>query len=823
MAVDSDDALEIASDEEIEEVTSGSSSDADEEAYWLDSTEGSDVSSESCELLDFNQPSPRIHKLEAVSPVEHSELLQNCLDYCSHTWPSPEGHESLLHSMLGLNSGYSAPRGFVPSSLKNPADLSSLPFSDGSDPESTKDTAASCFDVNSTLTPGQLGLRPSALNPQLTSKHAKKVHMQRLVHQEIERKRLEESGSWPGGGGRRRQAEALLPLLEDLGYTLDDVEALLESCSDDAHKVQLEVDALLESSKNKTHSWLTSVPRRRQRESGLRELRKQELGVLKSKFGTVMRELEDREDRIPEQVPESARQQVWSDLTGDCREERPETVTAAAKMDGMPEVSSIKHMSRGDCRKLLRQLKSLVHAPAVLYKALAARAMDEYARVKPSTFQDCRQVTFWQFAGSERSGCGPDCYAGKQFFDFLNDSEDKASFRARLPDIHPMAAVYMLQTMMESNNVVNFIFQEVARYVAERITSLDRDGLGRLVYVFAKAGIKNPGLFSVVKQECIRRSKLKEGNLSLSPKVITDVVVAFATAKILDDDLFEVLMLREVSLMDCPLRQELVPDVCAPVTSSSGNKLPAVAFSLQDLVLVCKAFVDLRKVDREFFEDVANYACRAFASPDVTLCEWFVGNPNVTLPQIASIFAKAEVLQLDSLDFFAQLKTMMMRRKDDLRPHSLKKFQHAWHMHKSRQEKQERQRSQPPQRRRGAMGRAYVEDKPAVQHQSRTEKARQQRQRLAAMTEEEVLKEIEEEEKHAGTSASAKLLLSGFKVEALLEAQEGPKEGKKTKSEIMEASTSISIRSMVKGKKARNEEVSASAKAEARKHARGRR
>ena len=134
-----------------------------------------------------------------------------------------------------------------------------------------------------------------------------------------------------------------------------------------------------------------------------------------------MRELEDREDRIPEQVPESARQQVWSDLTGDCREERPETVTAAAKMDGMPEVSSIKHMSRGDCRKLLRQLKSLVHAPAVLYKALAARAMDEYARVKPSTFQDCRQVTFWQFAGSERSGCGPDCVMFEQqnFSDFV--------------------------------------------------------------------------------------------------------------------------------------------------------------------------------------------------------------------------------------------------------------------------------------------------------------------------------------------------------------------------------------------------------------------
>ena len=82
--------------------------------------------------------------------------------------------------------------------------------------------------------------------------------------------------------------------------------------------------------------------------------------------------------------------------------------------------------------------------------------------------------------------------------------------------------------------------------------------------------------------------------------------------------------------------------------------------------------------------------------------------------------------------------------------------------------------------------------------------ARLERQRLAAMTEEEVLKEIEEAEKHAGMSnpavlvigqyqwapgapcstallgsvkgASAKLLLSGYKVEALLEAQEGPKD-----------------------------------------------
>ena len=75
-----------------------------------------------------------------------------------------------------------------------------------------------------------------------------------------------------------------------------------------------------------------------------------------------------------------------------------------------------------------------------------------------------------------------------------------------------------LQTLFESQNVVAFVFQEagwawtfasavlwmafsfvavvslrqlisfeVGRYVGERISALDRDALGRLVYIFAKA------------------------------------------------------------------------------------------------------------------------------------------------------------------------------------------------------------------------------------------------------------------------------------------------------------------------------------------------
>lgn len=163
------------------------------------------------------------------------------------------------------------------------------------------------------------------------------------------------------------------------------------------------------------------------------------------------------------------------------------------------------------------------------------------------------------------------------------------------------------------------------------------------------------------------------------------------------------------------------------------------------------------------------------------------------------------------------------RRKEEIQPEGFQQLQQALLTQRREEEKLERRKRQPPERRRGAMGRAVVEPQAAISTLSRREKARQQRARLAAMSEEEVAKEVEESEKHAGLSASAKVLLSGFKVEAILEAQEGPKEVKRTKSEVMEASTAISIRSLVKGKKARNEEVSASAKAELRKHSRSRR
>ncbi|CAK9105868.1 unnamed protein product [Durusdinium trenchii] len=731
-----------------------------------------------CDPQTF-QLDARSLKLKNTSLGENDsgKLLKECLDYCSHAWPSQETYDSLL-SKLSLNPDSRAE--------PDPTDLSAIAFSDGSDCESeVPPDSDSKVKVEQDLQP-KLTVQSSALNPKLTSKQAKLVHMQRMLHRDIEKKRQ-----------------------KDKAEVAADLECEVE-CNEGSGKY---LDYTEEPSPDSNEDWSTSITRKHRREVGLKKLKTEELKLLRSNFGKVMKEVErpvtssmDKQPREPDFA------------TGDPGP-TPKTTrnpNESEKEELLPEVASIRHLNGSECRKLLQQMRPLVHAPLAIYKALARRALDDYSKSKPRTFHDCRRMTFWQF-GPEKERRRVDCYAGKAFFDFLTD--EKEGLLSRLPEIHPIAAVYLLQTLLESRNVIASLFQEVGRYVAENISTLDRDSLGRLVYVFAKAQVKNPGLFSVVKQECLRRCKFKEGERSLSPKVITDIVVAFASAKIVDEDLFEALMLRAVSLMDIDLQQELSPEVCAPLTSFSG-KVPATPFLLQDLVQLCRSFLDLQRVDQEFFNDVSIYVVAALQSPNTKLVDWFVGNPTLTLPSMANIFVKARLFQSD---FFSTLKMVATRRKEEIQPEGFQQLQQALLTQRREEEKLERRKRQPPERRRGAMGRAVVEPQAAISTLSRREKARQQRARLAAMSEEEVAKEVEESEKHAGLSASAKVLLSGFKVEAILEAQEGPKEVKRTKSEVMEASTAISIRSLVKGKKARNEEVSASAKAELRKHSRSRR
>lgn len=323
-----------------------------------------------CDPQTF-QLDARSLKLKNTSLGENDsgKLLKECLDYCSHAWPSQETYDSLL-SKLSLNPDSRAE--------PDPTDLSAIAFSDGSDCESeVPPDSDSKVKVEQDLQP-KLTVQSSALNPKLTSKQAKLVHMQRMLHRDIEKKRQ-----------------------KDKAEVAADLECEVE-CNEGSGKY---LDYTEEPSPDSNEDWSTSITRKHRREVGLKKLKTEELKLLRSNFGKVMKEVErpvtssmDKQPREPDFA------------TGDPGP-TPKTTrnpNESEKEELLPEVASIRHLNGSECRKLLQQMRPLVHAPLAIYKALARRALDDYSKSKPRTFHDCRRMTFWQF-GPEKERRRVDC------------------------------------------------------------------------------------------------------------------------------------------------------------------------------------------------------------------------------------------------------------------------------------------------------------------------------------------------------------------------------------------------------------------------------
>lgn len=715
--------------------------------------------------------------------------------------------------------------------LKDPTDLSNLPLSESEDQHDEKEEEPSPAKrpapfrrPPACVAEQNMQLTPSALSPELSSKHAKNVHMQRIVYREMERRRLkqhEESTSELSRAeqklAQKRQADLLLPVLEPMGYTVDDVWALLVNVNFDTEAVQQEVDKIIEeplAAHLQSSAWSVSITRKSQRVANLQNLKKEELGYLTANFGKAMRTLKESAVESPVVTPGGPIESTAgpSQLKAHPDQGKALAGPANAEEGDMPAESRIDSMSCRECRDLLLRMTPLVHAPTALYSALGRRAVEEYVRLHPRTLLDCREVTFWQLPS--RGADHKRQYASKIFFEVLNN-EDSAIFVGRLREMHPICAVYMLVTMEESHNVVNSVFQEVARYVAERLSELDRDALGRLVLVFAKAGVKNPGLFNLVAQECLRRLKLKECEHSLSPKVLCDLFVGFDRAKIWDEELFENLMLRTVSLFDADVKQaEIDQALCGASITRSGRTVLAAHFRLQDLTLICRSLLGLHKPDQEFFRDVADHVIACLEQAPA-LADRFVGNPEIALSQFAQVFAKG---QMFFTDLFEMLRTTAARHRQNINARNLKSLWLALQEQRKDEDKKERKKSQPPERRRGAMGRAVIQASEPELRQPRRAKAREQRQRLAELSENELAQEMAAAERYSGLSNSAKILMSGLKLDAVLDAQEAPTDGKKKKSEILEASTWTNMRGRPKGSRKQLHEELVAAQREARKN-----
>ena len=291
------------------------------------------------------------------------DLLKQALDYCSHAWPSDKIHESLLSNL----SCSTRPE-------PDPADLSTLVFSDASDDERQ--------DANSTVKGGSQSKVETrfqaAINPTLTSKHAKIAQMQRMLHRSMEKKYEGEGGE--GGEGR-----------EGVNFLAQGDLGAADLTSDTSPRCSQTVTSLTNESKGALDSWSTSITRRHQREVSMKELKIQEWRFLRSNFGKVMKDLESFESN----AKSSKEGQVGQVI---CENSQDEDLEDLDDLEGLP---SVREMSQSECRRLLQQMKPLVHAPATLYRALAKRALDEYAKFKPLTFHDCRRITFWQFGNDK--------------------------------------------------------------------------------------------------------------------------------------------------------------------------------------------------------------------------------------------------------------------------------------------------------------------------------------------------------------------------------------------------------------------------------------
>ena len=323
-------------------------------------------------LIHLDPKTPGMHKtkdialsterecLELYDSINTGELLKQCLDYCSHAWPSDQVHESLLSNLS--YSGRPEP---------DPADLSTVIFSDASD-----DGHDSSYQVKETKNEqSRIHLQASAVNPALTSKHAKIACMQRMLNRDIQKKYQNGFDNTAHHGDPEAGVQQ-----HSLGCSAERASSLEKhtSCPEGfQQEADLGMNESIKPKEADLDSWCTSITRKHQREVSMKELKMQELSYLRSNFGKVMKDLESAQSAQLKSTSGSKAEESHTFSAGNLNQNQnyTEKTDKADEDDFIPEVASIQELSQSECRRLLQQLKQLVHAPAALYRALVKRGL----------------------------------------------------------------------------------------------------------------------------------------------------------------------------------------------------------------------------------------------------------------------------------------------------------------------------------------------------------------------------------------------------------------------------------------------------------------
>eukprot|EP00933_Yihiella_yeosuensis_P045178 TRINITY_DN40501_c0_g1_i1.p1 TRINITY_DN40501_c0_g1~~TRINITY_DN40501_c0_g1_i1.p1 ORF type:complete len:578 (+),score=69.12 TRINITY_DN40501_c0_g1_i1:93-1826(+) len=253
---------------------------------------------------------------------------------------------------------------------------------------------------------------------------------------------------------------------------------------------------------------------------------------------------------------------------------------------------------------------------------LAKRAVYEYSSFTPRvlSWHDFQYNTFWFFISDRDKGKD----RGKRVQGFFSKSASDnqrmfahdSFFRAtadcameNLDKIHPINLVYMLWSFVRANVSAPQLFDAAGHYFCNGlIPSMDRCGLGTMVWAYSKARIRHQRFFDRAAEEYSRPVRAR----SLAPRNFQNTMLAYSWWGPGYEAMIERLAATLIRLLDNhdPRLPKLRNDLCFPYTCKDGAVVLADCYRIGGLNLFLRGLLTLNdRTDaaEACFEAIVNY------------------------------------------------------------------------------------------------------------------------------------------------------------------------------------------------------------------------
>ncbi|CAJ1361110.1 unnamed protein product [Effrenium voratum] len=272
------------------------------------------------------------------------------------------------------------------------------------------------------------------------------------------------------------------------------------------------------------------------------------------------------------------------------------------QLDGVIEELSVKEL-----RATMQDPEQLQHL-GLTDELLARRALWEYETFIPRvlSWHDFQYNTFWFFISDrDRGSNSQEKRDGKRGFFTAESEQNKKMFAhdgffnavaelasQRLDCMHPINLVYLLWTFTRAGVPARDFFSQAADHFCNgRLPTLDRCGLGTLVWCYSKQRHRHPRLFDRAAKELQRNVRVR----SLAPRNFQNTMIAYRWYGKGHEPLMEKLAEWMPRLLDDhdERRPKLRPEVMFSYTCKDGSVVPADSFRINGLNIIARGFVNL--------------------------------------------------------------------------------------------------------------------------------------------------------------------------------------------------------------------------------------